>query len=489
MKDPGAKKARSNFLNPDDVLQSRYRILRSLNSEEFPKGITSEDASHSAYSRTYLAADLMCFNELRVLKQFAPKLTGIHVERVQELFEREVGVFYRLQHSQIPRFWQLFHGDRDEKYLFLVRDYVIGETYNTLLVQNPARNGRFNTPIGNKLEEKIYQNPFDNMDSIIPNHLMPVLENRASHDGDRAQLSTAEISSIKEMFSLQEKVKPAFPLSKSKLDIHPASETAKPNRELHLFNEAEIRQLLIQVLPILEYIHSMGIIHRHISPDNLILRSQDKLTVLINFACIQEFETKIQSELIGADISSIATMISKTGYSPPEQIERGVVYAHSDLYALAATAVVLLTGKKPEQLIDPSNHHWQWQSEVTVSSKLEWILSTMLSPHPSDRFVSATEVSKTIQDILIVTTPQPIEVYSKRGLHRPWLTDKTVLVGDLFSKLPKKVTWTNNLLAKFLLFMPFVAASILGVYLYLKMANSKLPDPSSNARSELITNH
>ena len=178
------------------------------------------------------------------------------------------------------------------------------------------------------------------------------------------------------------------------------------------FTEAEIRQLLTQVLPILEYIHSMGVIHRDISPDNLILRRRDQLPVLIDFGCIKEVEIKTQSELSimhSPIIPSITTALGKAGYSPPEQLERGIVYAHSDLYALAATLVVLLTGEEPQQLINSQDNRWHWRSRFSLSPKLEWILNTMLSPHSSDRFGSAAEVIKTLQDIVITPATIPAE--------------------------------------------------------------------------------
>lgn len=89
-------------------------------------------------------------------------------------------------------------------------------------------------------------------------------------------------------------------------------------------------------------------------------------------------------------------------YAPPEQLDKGVVFAHSDLYALAATAIVLLTGKRPQQLIDFYTCQWNWQAEVTLSPKLEWVLAKMLAPDPCDRFGSATEVINTLRDISVV---------------------------------------------------------------------------------------
>ena len=239
------------------------------------------------------------------------------------------------------------------------------------------------------------------------------------------------------------------------------------------FSEAEVKQLLTQVLPILEYIHSMGVIHRDISPDNLILREGDELPVLIDFGCIKEVEIKTQSQIRemipNACISLIGTALGKTGYAPPEQIERGIVYAHSDLYALAATIVVLLTGKEPQQLIDLDGYRWQWE-EVSLSPKLEWILNTMLAPNPSDRFGSAAEVSKTLQDINAIESPLPIstsKVNHRSQVHRfPQ------------SKSQQQVSFVGTLLAKSLFFVPFTAVLLFAGYLCLKVANLEAIKPN-----------
>ena len=225
------------------------------------------------------------------------------------------------------------------------------------------------------------------------------------------------------------------------------------------FSEAEVKQLLTQVLPILEYIHSMGVIHRDISPDNLILHSHDQLPVLIDFGCIKEVEIKTQSQIKAiipnASISLIGTALGKTGYSPPEQAERGIVYAHSDLYALAATIVALLTGKEPQRSIDLESYRWHWE-DINLSPKLEWILNTMLAPNPSDRFGSAAEVSKTLQDIDVINVaPSPN-------------TDET---NHSQLKSPKKTAVASHLLAKSLFFVPFTVVLLLAGYICLKAAN------------------
>jgi serine/threonine protein kinase len=160
------------------------------------------------------------------------------------------------------------------------------------------------------------------------------------------------------------------------------------------FTEAEAVMLLKQVLPILEYLHDREIIHRDISPENLMLRSTDHKPVLIDFGVVKEAATQLQSQL-GLPQSTVA---GKPGYAPPEQLQTGHAYASSDLYALAVTVVVLLTGKEPQDLFDRDNLTWQWQRFAPVNAEFAKILNRMLSYRPAQRFPSAEEVLDALED-------------------------------------------------------------------------------------------
>ena len=358
----------NTLLSSGDILNSRYRILHRL--------------GHGNFGRTYLAQDINRFNEHCVLKEFAPQLQdAVDLEKARELFEREAGVLYRLQHPQIPKFRELFrHRQENQERLLLVQDYVEGQTYHTLF-------------------------------------------NRRAEQGEK-------------------------------------------------FNEVEIIELLEQILPVLEYIHSMGVIHRDISPDNLILQAENALPMLIDFGSIKEVEKKAQSQLNKATsptetLTLMGTIIGKSRYAPPEQIERGMVFAHSDLYALAATSVVLLTGKKPQKLIDSSNYHWNWQQEVSLSLRLTSVLTTMLSANPSDRFGNATEVIKALQDITI-PTPTPT-------------VKRTAFVSNAIESIKQypinKIQKTRFLVFLQLLFITIISATTFGSLLWLKSQASNIVSP------------
>lgn len=159
------------------------------------------------------------------------------------------------------------------------------------------------------------------------------------------------------------------------------------------FTHQEVLHLLISLLPVLEYIHSQRIIHRDISPENIILRDRDKLPVLIDFGVVKEIATQIQSP---HEIAQVTT-VGKVGYSPSEQIQAGTAYPSSDLYALAVTAIVLLTGKEPKELFDETQASWNWEIRVTADPQFAQILNRMLSYRPSERYGSAAEVARSLK--------------------------------------------------------------------------------------------
>jgi serine/threonine protein kinase len=164
-----------------------------------------------------------------------------------------------------------------------------------------------------------------------------------------------------------------------------------------VFSEQEVLHLLSSLLPVLEYLHSRGIIHRDISPENIILRESDtpsdRNPVLIDFGVVKELATKLQSP----DGTISATSVGKLGYSPSEQMQTGRAYPSSDLYALAVTAIVLLTGKEPQELYDENLALWSWQRFASVNPRFAQVLNKMLNQIPGDRFQTTAEVVHALQ--------------------------------------------------------------------------------------------
>ncbi|WP_066381804.1 serine/threonine-protein kinase [Anabaena sp. CA = ATCC 33047] len=155
-------------------------------------------------------------------------------------------------------------------------------------------------------------------------------------------------------------------------------------------NETIVRDILISLLSVLDYVHSKGIIHRDIKPDNIILRSRDLKPVLIDFGAVKETIRSVASSPAYATRSMV---IGTPGYMPSEQAIGRPVYA-TDIYSLGLTAIFLLTGKNPEAL--PTNPHTGeiiWQQDVPhVSPDLARVLNQAIKPQVSDRFSTAKKM-------------------------------------------------------------------------------------------------
>ncbi len=162
------------------------------------------------------------------------------------------------------------------------------------------------------------------------------------------------------------------------------------------FTEAEAVEFIKNMLPVLSHIHGMGIIHRDISPDNIIFRDRDKLPVLIDFGVVKAGVTQLE---VSTQIHQ-GTTVGKAGYAPGEQLQTGEAYANSDLYALAVTVVVMMTGRKPESLIDKSTMTWKWHQWVpTLTPWFAKILNKMLSRVPNSRYQSAHDVAQALRSV------------------------------------------------------------------------------------------
>ncbi|MBD2097118.1 serine/threonine protein kinase [Trichocoleus sp. FACHB-591] len=162
-----------------------------------------------------------------------------------------------------------------------------------------------------------------------------------------------------------------------------------------VFSEAEVMQLFWHVLPVLLHIHSRGIIHGNLSPASILIRQRDGVPMLTHFGLIQEIATDLELYYPGPK-----KHLSKLGYAPKEQLQSDKVYRNSDLYALAATAVVLLTGQEPQTLYNPRRQLWYWEPWATVSPGLAQILNRMLSAKPQNRYGSAGKVIRALQALL-----------------------------------------------------------------------------------------
>ncbi|MGH2414614.1 MAG: protein kinase domain-containing protein, partial [Microcystaceae cyanobacterium] len=173
------------------------------------------------------------------------------------------------------------------------------------------------------------------------------------------------------------------------------------------FSEAEVRFVLEEMLKVLQFVHNKGSIHRDIKPSN-IMRDQQGRLYLLDFGAVKQVAAGV-----GSNPQGRSTGIYSMGFAPPEQMAGTQVYPSTDLYALAATCLNLLTGKPTEELYDAYHNDWKWKSYAPkISQRLADILNRMLLPAPKDRFQSAAEVLNALNTAPAASPPPPTKMQS-----------------------------------------------------------------------------
>jgi serine/threonine protein kinase len=166
-----------------------------------------------------------------------------------------------------------------------------------------------------------------------------------------------------------------------------------------VFNEEKIKHLLLEMLPILDFIHAKRVIHRDIKPANIIRRRSDNKLILVDFGASKYMTI--------ANLSLTGTVIGSAGYVAPEQ-SNGKATNASDLYSLGVTCIYLLTGISPFELFDVSEHGWVWRQHLIknpVSSELGQVLDKLIEFGTRKRYQSAGEVLQELAKKLAVVIP------------------------------------------------------------------------------------
>lgn len=161
------------------------------------------------------------------------------------------------------------------------------------------------------------------------------------------------------------------------LDLRRFVKERGPQPEDFVLNWAE------QICEILEYLHTQDppVIHRDLTPDNLVLRVDGQL-VLIDFGAANAF--------VG---TATGTMIGKQSYMPPEQL-RGKAVPQSDIYSLGGTCYFLLTGRDPIPL-----EVSQVKEGSDLPTSLNAFLARCTAPESAKRFASSGEALHEIRAI------------------------------------------------------------------------------------------
>jgi WD40 repeat protein len=182
------------------------------------------------------------------------------------------------------------------------------------------------------------------------------------------------------------------------------------------FSEAQIRAILHDVLPILQFIHIHQIIHRDIKAQNLVYatqphsprddRADSNKTPGIESLMLVDFGTA--KFATATNLLQVGTMIGGEGYGPPEQAIGRATFS-SDLYSLGVTCIHLLTNEPLLTLFNAKTQKWEWEPHLkgNVSGELSQILNQLLQRELRHRYKSANEVLDAVTQNLSGVSGRP----------------------------------------------------------------------------------
>ncbi len=193
------------------------------------------------------------------------------------------------------------------------------------------------------------------------------------------------------------------------------------------FSETQIRDLLNNLLPVVEFIHSRNVIHRDIKPENII-RSTTSYQEETRQGQLFLVDFGAAKYATGTALARTGTVIGSAGYAAPEQAGGKAVFS-SDLYSLGVTCIHLLTQAEPFDLYSFSEATWVWRDYLNapVSHQLGQVLDKMLEMAINRRYQSAAKVLNDLNRQPTPVTPAAITSAS------PWQTQRWRCVDTIAS--------------------------------------------------------
>ncbi len=164
-------------------------------------------------------------------------------------------------------------------------------------------------------------------------------------------------------------------------DYIPGASLKQLLNEKKRFAESRVKRIATQILQILIYLHELNpaIVHRDIKPSNILLGKDDNI-YLLDFGSVQDKPI---------NQGGTFTVVGTYGYTPMEQFG-GKALPASDLYALGATLIHLLTGLAPSEL-PQKNLRIQFRKYVSISEDFASWIDRLIEPALEKRFSSARQ--------------------------------------------------------------------------------------------------
>ncbi len=151
------------------------------------------------------------------------------------------------------------------------------------------------------------------------------------------------------------------------------------------------RKVLIELARALEFIHARGLVHRDVTPSNIMMLPDGHVR-LMDFGVVKD---------PGEDLTTVGEVVGTVAYIAPEQISGAEVDERADLYSLGAVFYLILTGRRPfnaRSLAGYMDKHLNRpvrpprELVPTIPELADEVCLRLMAKNPADRFASATHL-------------------------------------------------------------------------------------------------
>jgi len=164
-------------------------------------------------------------------------------------------------------------------------------------------------------------------------------------------------------------------------------------------------RVAVHIARALEYAHGQNIIHRNITPTNIIMRSADKVAKLGDLMFAKALEGTNAKQ-----VTRPGELVGDVAYMAPERTHGGAaeVDGRSDIYGLGATVYALLTGRPPFEgsslletvhKIRTAEPTKPKKFQLSIPDLFEGVVMQMLAKRPQDRQPSATDLLNNLERV------------------------------------------------------------------------------------------